>query len=246
VIKLEIVEKIDVNFAPLGDQILVLQFEEVLSIGNNQKVQRYANMIKDSKIDGLVEVITAMASIAIKYNPLHINFYQLKDKVQTLIQGESNHGELDSRTIIIPVVFNDHYGIDLAEISRTTLLSKEEIIQMLCFQKYYVYMIGFINGVPYIGNLDNRLALPRRSNPRVRLRKGSVAIANGMTNIYTLESPGGWHLVGWTPMELFDVHRDPPNLLSAGDFVKYEVISVDLAENWDESKQKEWDQKWNL
>jgi inhibitor of KinA len=118
--------------------------------------------------------------------------------------------------------------------------------EIICSKAYYVYMIGFIAGLPYMGDLDKRLMFPRKSNPRLKVPRGSVAIANQMTDIYTIESPGGWHIVGWTPMEIFNIKLDPPNLLQAGDYVKYEPISAELARGWDCQLQKEWDAGWNL
>ncbi|WP_019416234.1 5-oxoprolinase subunit PxpB [Paenisporosarcina sp. TG20] len=237
--------KIKITYVPMGDQILVLQFEDVLSIDNNQMVQSCASMIRQENINGVSSVITTMASIAVKYDSLIIQFNPLKKMLQKLLLVHKEQAKIENKTITVPVVFNERFGLDLEEVSQTKDISKDDIINMITAKKYYVYMVGFIHGVPYMGNVDKRLELLRKSNPRLKVPKGSIGIANDMTNIYTLESPGGWHIIGWTPMEVFDVKKNPPNLLSAGDYVRYENISEEVAENWDKIKQKEWDQQWN-
>lgn len=238
-------KKIKITYVPMGDQILVLQFEDVLSIDNNQMVQSCASMIRQKDINGVSSVITAMASIAVKYDSLIIQFHPLKEMLQKLLLVHKEQSKTENKTITVPVVFTERFGLDLEEVSQTKDISKDDIVNMITSKKHYVYMVGFIHGVPYMGNVDKRLELLRKSSPRLKVPKGSIGIANDMTNIYTLESPGGWHIIGWTPMEVFDVKKNPPNLLSAGDYVRYENISEEAAENWDDIKQKEWDQQWN-
>jgi len=233
------------TFIPLGDQILIVQFEDILSLENNKKVQQFANAIKNANINGITSIITAMTNISIKYNPFIIHFNQLEKKLKSLPKMNNEKNECKKK-IYIPVTFDEKYGLDLPAISDRTDLTKENIIHIICSNIYYVYMIGFIAGLPYMGDIDKRIHLPRKANPRVTVPKGSVAIANQMTDIYTVESPGGWHIIGWTPMDLFNIRKDPPNRLSPGDYVKYEPISKHTAENWNEQKQKEWDEIWNL
>lgn len=117
---------------------------------------------------------------------------------------------------------------------------------MLHSKSYYVYMIGFIAGYPYCGNIDEKLRFKRRSNPRMSVKKGTVQIADKQVGIFTMDAPSGWHLVGWTPMEVFNPHHLPPGLLNAGDYVKLEPVSADFVQSWDEERQKEWNREWNM
>ncbi|KAB7667797.1 5-oxoprolinase subunit PxpB [Bacillus sp. B1-b2] len=230
----------------MGEQMVILQFEDILSIENNQTVQYYAKMIKSLQIKGVRDVITAMSNLTILYDPILISYEQLTHELQQMELKDINSSKQKSRTVHIPVVFDEQYGPDLPEIAKITGYSVPEIINMICAKSYYVYMIGFIAGLPYMGDLDERISIPRKANPRIKVPKGTVAIANRMTDIYTMESPGGWHLVGWTPMEIFDVTNHPPNVLLAGDFVKYEPITAEHAKSWNAQVQKEWDSLWNI
>ncbi|CAM5731393.1 MULTISPECIES: 5-oxoprolinase subunit PxpB [Niallia] len=235
-----------IEFLPMGEQILIVQFEEILSIEQNQIVQRFAEVIKSLKIRGVKDIVKGMCNFSILYDPLLINFEQLKDKLIHIDFTEVSGREKESRMVHIPVVFDEQYGLDLSELAKKLGFSEEEIVEIITSNAYYVYMIGFIAGLPYMGNLDERIAVPRKSNPRVKVPKGAVAIANQMTSIYTVESPGGWHIVGWTPMDIFDETKNPPNFITAGDYVKYEPISAEVAHKWNSQVQKEWDQLWNI
>ncbi|WP_235850155.1 5-oxoprolinase subunit PxpB [Niallia circulans] len=235
-----------IEFLPMGEQILIVQFEGILSIENNQMVQHVAEVIKSLNIRGVKDIVKGMCNFSILYDPLLINFEQLKDKLSDIDFTEVSGREQESRTVHIPVVFDEQYGLDLPELAKKLALSEEEIVEIITSNAYYVYMIGFIAGLPYMGNLDKRMAVPRKSNPRVKVPKGAVAIADKMTSIYTVESPGGWHIVGWTPMDVFDGTKNPPNLIKAGDYVKYEPISAEVAQNWNSQVQKEWNQLWNI
>ncbi|RYL92768.1 5-oxoprolinase subunit PxpB [Sporolactobacillus sp. THM7-4] len=230
----------------MGEQIIILKFDDVLSIELNQKIQRYAQAIKEKKIKGIKNLITAMNTLSIVYDPRCICEQRLKELLLKISIKSHERNESGYPVIHIPITFDEKYAPDLLYISEQTGLSKEAIIKVIISKTYYVYMIGFIAGIPYMGNLDRRLIVPRRSSPRVRVPKGSLAIANQMINIYTIESPGGWHLIGWTPMNVFNAKRDPPCLISAGTYVKYEPISVQEAETWNETRQREWDAEWPL
>ncbi len=245
---MQIKQKQNLEYTPMGEQILIVQFEDILSIENNQAIQQFADLILAKQIIGVKDVITSMRNLSVIYDPLQIHFDQLKEKLKTIDPHATNHlkRQRTNKTVHIPVVFDEIHGPDLPEISKNSGLSIDEIVEILCSKAYYVYMIGFIAGLPYMGDLDQRLIFPRKSNPRVKFPKGSVAIANHMTDIYTTDSPGGWHIIGWTPMEIFHLNQDPPTLLLAGDYVKYEPLSAEIARSWNSQLQKEWDSVWNI
>lgn len=235
-----------IDYLPMGEQILIVQFEDVLSIENNQMVQHFAQLTRTLKIEGVKDIVTAMSNFSIMYDPLLISFEQLKEKLAQIELTEIHGTKKKSRVVHIPVVFDEQHGPDLAELAKITGYSVQEIIKMITSKTYYVYMLGFIAGLPYMGDIDERITVPRKSNPTAKVPKGTVAIANRMTSIYTVESPGGWHLVGWTPMNIFDVTQNPPNFIGAGDYVKYEPISSEDAYKWSKQVRKERNQLWNI
>nr|WP_255807612.1 5-oxoprolinase subunit PxpB [Cohnella mopanensis] len=235
----------DLRYVPLGDCTLVVQFENKISIQVNRGVQAFANLIGSRKIPGIVQMIVTFNSLAICYDPLRITFHKLADTLHGLEDQMSEAHAMPGKTVHVPVVIGGEYSPDLEEVSARTGVSSEQLIEALISKPYYVYMVGFVDGTPYCGDIDERLALPRRSNPRVKVRKGSVAIATSQTTIYTVDSPGGWHLLGWTPMEMFNPYREKPCVLVAGDYVQYVPISADESESWDEQRQREWDREWN-
>lgn len=200
----------------MGDQAIVAQFENKLSLQVSRSVQSFAHLIKKSELIGIKHLLPAFNNLTICYDPTIIEYHKLIDKLRSL-----------------------------EEISRRSGLSSEEVIKLLHSKPYFVYMIGFIAGYPYCGDIDERLALPRRSNPRIKVKKGTIQIVNQQTGIFTITAPSGWHLVGWTPMEMFNPNVDPPSMFRGGDYVQYIPIDAGEAENWNEQRQREWDQKWN-
>jgi inhibitor of KinA len=234
-----------INYVPLGDQTLVVQFENILSIEVSRTVQSFAHIIEQQGIPGVTEMIITFNTLAVCYDPIKITYDKLLGKLQALQENNLQSEDIAGKKVYVPVVFGGEYGPDLEDLSKQVGLTPEEVKQRLYSKPYYVYMVGFIAGSPYGGEIDEQLILPRRSSPRVKVRKGSVAIANKQTTIYTIDAPGGWHLLGWTPMEIFNPYREPPGLLLSGDYLQYIPITADEAERWDRHRQREWDQEWN-
>jgi inhibitor of KinA len=233
------------TYIPMGEQAVVVQFENVLSIKVNQHVRSFARVIEDNGIKGIRQLIPAFNSLAVCYDPIVIDYKSLVDKLHTLEGYITEDFKADSKVVHVPVVYGGKYGPDLEDVAEQTGLSPEEVVKIHHSQPYLVYMVGFIAGYPYCGDIDDRLVLRRRSNPRLKVEKGSIAIANKQTGIYTIASPGGWHLLGWTPMETFNPYHEPPSMLLAGDYVQFIPISAEKAEQWNEQRQREWDKEWN-
>lgn len=229
----------------MGEQAIVVQFENKASIEVSRQVQTFAHLINSNPIAGVNQLIPAFNNLTVLYNPKMIGYYELLEKLQEIEKLNSEEVDFKSKIIHVPVVFGGEFGPDLEEISKNANLSIEEVINLIHSKSYFVYMIGFIAGYPYGGDIDQRLSMPRRSNPRVRVKKGTVQIANNLTGICTMDSPSGWHLVGWTPMEIFNPFEEPPCILQGGNYIKYIPIDKNEAELWNEKKQREWDQEWN-
>ncbi|RXZ82656.1 5-oxoprolinase subunit PxpB [Paenibacillaceae bacterium] len=233
------------KYAPVGDAALTVQFENVISLEVNRAVQSFAAVIERQHLTGVSQLIIAFNSLAVCYDPLKISYSELVHTLQSLESSEFAIPSLQGRTLHVPVVFGDEFGPDLNDVARQSGLSPEDVVQRMTSRSYYVYMVGFIDGLPYCGDLDEPLRLPRRPNPRIKVSKGSVAISGGQTTVYTVDTPGGWHLLGWTPMKLFDAALSQPCALAAGDEVRYISITEEESKHWDEHRQREWDRQWN-
>ncbi|MFJ7726878.1 5-oxoprolinase subunit PxpB [Neobacillus sp. NPDC097160] len=232
-------------YFPMGDQAIVVQFKNEISIEVSKQVQMFAHLIQANKIPGIIQLLPAFNNLTVCYDPKVVGFIQLKAFLEGLEDFKSTQMDQESKTISLPVVFGNEYGADLDIVAKKADLTTDEVIQLLLSKSYFVYMLGFIAGYPYCGDIDKRLSLPRRSNPRIKVPKGTIQIVNNLCGIFTMTAPSGWHLMGWTPMDIFNPNIDPPCLLQAGDYVKYVPIKASEAENWDEKRQRKWDQEWN-
>jgi KipI family sensor histidine kinase inhibitor len=189
---------------------------------------RLTHALRDSDIEGVLDVVPSYASLAVYYDPGRIPYDQITSRVEAATEsarapGHSVEiGNEGRRTIRIPVRYD---GEDLADVAARTGLTREQVIQLHAAREYHVYVIGFVPGFAYLGELDPALVLPRRATPRKRVPAGSVAIAEAQTGIYPFLTPGGWHLIGTTSATMFDVSAAEPALLRVGDSVVFEPIS---------------------
>lgn len=190
------------------------------------RVVSLSRLVTEAKIAGIVEVVPTFRSLMIHYDPLKISGQVLEDRLGALLAEDL--GNLPAaRQWTIPVCYHPSLAPDLLDVAERTGLSPDDVIERHSQTDYFVYMIGFLPGYPYLGDVAPELVLPRRENPRTRVPPGSVAIAQRLTAIYTLETPGGWHLIGRTPVCLFDAGRAEPALLTPGDSVRFEPIALD-------------------
>lgn len=188
-----------------------------------------AERIEQAGLRGVVETVPTFRSLMIHYDPQQIRQAQLKERLIELLQ-DLNPSETAGRLWRIPACYDPSLGPDLEDVASRTGLSVPEVIRLHTSATYHVYMLGFLPGYPYMGGLPAELVLPRRQNPRIKVPAGALAIAMSMAAIYPLESPGGWHLLGRTPVPLWDLRRDPPALLQPGDKVQFVPIPLDQYE----------------
>jgi inhibitor of KinA len=179
--------------------------------------------LSNRRIAGVHEIVPSYASIGIYYDQLAVGFTELVERVRSIVESpiENNDDAGAARTIRIPVRYD---GEDLSDVANRTGHSESEVIRLHSEREYYVYVIGFVPGWAYLGDIDSSLVLPRRSAPRKQVPPGSVAIAETQTGVYPFATPGGWHLIGRTQTKMFDADRDPPALLRVGDRVVFEQI----------------------
>ena len=213
---------------PLGEAAWTVVLGERVDRSIHQEVTALAARIEAEHLPGVIEVVPAYAAVTVFFDPLHADGDALRERLAALASESSDlppdhpAAVSSSHLISIPV----HYdGPDLAEVASRTGLSADEVIRRHSGREYRVYLLGFAPGFAYLGTLDPALVLPRRSAPRTQVPAGSVAIAGAQTGVYPLATPGGWHLIGTTPLALFDPAREPAALLKAGDRVRFEVIS---------------------
>lgn len=211
-----------------GDKAIVVEFGDIIDEDINRKVINLMKNIEESSlINSIYEMIPTYRSLMIIYNPLKITFNNLINSVKNI---ECNLQILDKREkniIKIPVLYGNDYGPDIDTVAKHNRLSIEEVIRLHSEAEYLVYMLGFTPGFTYLGGMNNKLETPRLDNPRVKIPEGSVGIAGKQTGVYPIESPGGWQLIGRTPIKLYNPKRENPILLKAGDYVKFTPITKD-------------------
>ncbi|NJE53819.1 5-oxoprolinase subunit PxpB [Thermococcus sp. 21S9] len=222
------------NFKPLGDSALLVSFGEVIDEETNDRVHALARAIEKADFEWLVEVVPAYSSLAVIYEPELIDFEGVKRAIQGL---EFSAEKFKGRLVEIPVLYGGKYGPDLEFVAQYNGLTPEEVIEIHSKPVYRVYFLGFLPGFAYLGGMDERIATPRLEKPRLKVPAGSVGIAGKQTGIYPLESPGGWRLIGRTPLRLFDPSKEPPTLLQPGDRVKF--VPIDEGE-FEELYRAEW------
>ena len=188
--------------------------------------------IQTEVIEGIIETVPTYRSLLIIYNPTTLPIKDLKERLEQIEEGLQQTPLPESKLIRIPVVYGGIYGPDLEGVAKYLQISPEEVIRLHCSQPYLIYMIGFMPGFPYMGELPQGLDVPRLKTPRLIVPKGSVAIAQRQTGIYSMKSPGGWQILGRTPIELFDPGKDPPALLQMGDYVQFYPIIEKEFESW--------------
>ena len=212
------------KFRPMGDRSFLVELGDTLSPEVNRCVQQLMLQLRQARLAGVRELAPGYRSLLVVFDPLTIAAAELKEHI-TQIAAQNVSGDLPkAKLITVPVFYGGDYGPDLEGVAGHLGIATDDVIRLHTETIYRVYMIGFTPGYPYMGELLAGLAVPRRSTPRTRVPKGSVGIAQRQTGIYPVESPGGWQIIGWTPIELFDPARQPSSLLEMGDQVKFEAV----------------------
>lgn len=219
------IETSSVRFLPAGDTALVVEFGDRIDRELSERVLRLGAQVRAARLTGVIETVATFRSLLVHYDPLRTSNTQLVIAIQGLLDEGGTEAQ-PRRLWRIPACYEPACAPDLAEVAERTGLTTAEVIRLHSSCRLHVYMIGFVPGYPYMGDLPPALVLPRRTDPRVRVPAGSIAIATSMTAIYPIESPGGWHLIGTTPVRLFDPGAAQPALLSPGDAVQFEPVSV--------------------
>lgn len=209
------------QFTPLGDRAVVARFGDAIDLETHQKVTSLAAHLDSRPFPGMIEAVPAFTTVTAYYDPLQLYYEEAVEHLETVVQQMSVVTPEESQVVEIPVRYGGEYGPDLSFVAEHNGLSPEEVIEIHSSADYLVYMIGFAPGFPYLGGMPERIAAPRRDTPRPAIPAGSVGIAGAQTGVYPMETPGGWQIIGRTPLRLFTPDRTPPSLLKAGDRVRF-------------------------
>jgi inhibitor of KinA len=211
------------KIVPLGDSALLVKLGDEIDITINQRVHALAALIKNSPANGIVETAPAYATLLVHYDPLILSFVQIKKYLREKMTQVRDYESRKRKRVEIPVRYGGEYGVDLESVASHCQLQIKDVIRIHSEKLYTVFMMGFTPGFPYMGKLDDAIVTPRLETPRTHVSAGTVAIAGSQTGIYPIDSPGGWQLIGWTPLQLFNPGSESPFLFSPGDEVKFIV-----------------------
>ena len=217
----------DIRILTAGDSALLIEFGKEINPETNRKITALVQLMREQHIEGIVDVIPAFCSLLINYDPRVLSYEELKERMEHLLKMETKTEATRKRIFEIPVCYGGEYGPDIENIAEHAGLSVEEVIKIHSSKDYLIYMLGFLPGFTYLGGLDERIHTPRLASPRLKIRAGSVGIGGSQTGIYPLDSPGGWQLMGMTPVRTYDPERQTPILVEAGDYIRFIPIDED-------------------
>jgi len=217
--------------SPLGDAVMYAEFSDKLDLETNQSLQALAAALRAQALPWIRDVVPALCGIAVHFDADHPALpAALPQHFESLLQEafkSAGKFEDSGRVVEVPVCYHPEFALDLDEVASRTRVAKQDVAKLHAASKHRVLMVGFSPGQPYVGGLDARLSVPRRATPRTQMPAGSIAIANDQTCVYPYETPGGWSIIGRTPLRVFDPAREPASLFAPGDRVRFIPISMD-------------------
>jgi inhibitor of KinA len=223
--------KFKAKISQISETAALVEFGMKISEDINKKVRTFCTYLDAKPFYGMVEYVPAFTSVSVIYNPLDMKSeapYEVVKAILDNIIAKLDFSSADEEHIVeIPVCYGGELGQDIEHVAEINNITVDEVIKIHSEGKYLVYMIGFAPGFPYLGGMSEKIAAPRRESPRTAIPAGSVGIAGMQTGIYPIETPGGWQLIGKTPLKLFDLKRNSKSLLKAGDIVKFYPISYE-------------------
>lgn len=214
-----------------GDKAVTVEFGDELSEECNKRVIKLYKMFKLKKIEGIISMIPTYRSLLIKYDPFKITYYELIKLIELYNNNDTEKEEVKAKVYEIPVVYGGEFGPDLDFVARYNNLTVEEVISIHTKPLYRIFMIGFTMGFAYLGGMSEKIATPRLEKPRTEVKAGSVGIAGNQTGIYPISSPGGWRIIGRTPIKIYNPTSENPILLETGNFIKFVRITEDEYRN---------------
>lgn len=224
-------------YYPLGDSAVVIELGQVISESIHHHIISIGNFLEEYSFDGLIEYVPAFTTVTLFYDPLVTDYKTVEALLKEMLQEvQEEEDPIDAIIVDIPVLYGGDQGPDLSFVAKHAGVSEAEVINIHTANEYLVYMIGFAPGFPYLGGMNEKIACPRKEIPATNIPAGSVGIAGIQTGVYPIETPGGWQIIGQTPLKLFDANRNPPALIKAGNKLRFVAITE---EEFDEMKEKE-------
>jgi inhibitor of KinA len=221
-----------VRIVPAGDSALVVEYDARIDAAVNARAIALAAAVQATNLPGIRDVVPTYRSVTIYFDPLRTDYERLLAFLESRSLDAPDVGEAAGTVVRIPVCYGAELGPDLDDVAAFALAAVEDVIQLHTAATYRVFMLGFVAGFAYMGSVDERIAMPRHATPRVRVPIGSVGIAGIQTGVYPAETPGGWRLIGRTPLKPFDPERDEPFLMKAGDAVRFYAITREEYDAW--------------
>ena len=214
------------NISNLGDAAVYCDFGVEVNKSVNSEVIKYFKALKKENVESINNLTPSYNKLIVSYDLRKTNFKEVKKLIENLNVSETQDNNCTK--IEIPVCCDDQFSLDIKRLEEKLNIKREKILENFFSKEYFCYMTGFIAGMPFLGDLDENMRVPRLETPRVKVPKGSVALTEQFANIYTFESPGGWNILGNTPVDVFDNSKElEPNLISPGDIVVFKQINVE-------------------
>jgi KipI family sensor histidine kinase inhibitor len=218
------------NISNLGDAALYCDFGTEVNKDINSKVIKLFETIREKNIEGINNLTPSYNKLIISFDLKITNFKKIKEIVENIEIKETQ--KLNSKKIEIPVCCDSSFSLDIERLEKKLNLDREQILEVFFNKEFFCYMTGFIAGMPFLGDLEEKMRAQRLETPRVKVPKGSIGLTEQFANIYTFESPGGWNIIGNTPLNVFDIAKEKePNLINPGDKVKFKRISMEEYKN---------------
>lgn len=214
-----------IKYLSAGDKAVVMEFGNEISKDINAKIRNVVKSVEEAKVDGIVELLPTYRSLMIMYDPLKIEYSELISTLDSMSSKQVDNEEEKIKIVEFPTVYGGEYGPDINFVAEHNNIAVDEVIKIHTGTDYLVYMMGFTPGFTYLGGMSDKIVTPRLASPRTKIPAGSVGIAGAQTGMYPSETPGGWQLIGRTPLKLYDSDKEPPVMLSAGDYVRYVSVS---------------------
>ena len=214
------------NILNLGDAALYCDFGKEVDKATNIEVIKYFKNVNEKNIEGITNITPSYNKLIISFDLNFTNFNKVKKKIENLELKDFTN--IQGKSIDIPICCDGKFALDISRLEKKLNITKDKIYEKFFSKEYYCYMTGFIAGHPFLGDIDEALRVKRLETPRVKIPKGSVGITEQFCNIYSFESPGGWNIIGNTPLDIFDKSNElKPNLISPGDTIKFNQITIE-------------------
>lgn len=217
----------EVKYLSCGECAVVMEFANEINKDVNAKIRSIVDSIDNDKLDYIVDILPTYRSILIQYDAMKINYEELIKKLKSYENATATSQDEMVRLVKIPTVYGKEYGQDIEFVANHNNITVDEVIKIHTSTDYLVYMLGFIPGFTYLGGMSDKIATPRLASPRAKIDGGSVGIAGTQTGTYPTDSPGGWQIIGRTPLNLFSPEKEPPVFINSGDYIRYVSIDED-------------------